>query len=167
MLKKAASGVLALLPCSRTGSTLRAPKGLRPCWTDFFDHSPPLLTSIVRRAFTCHGREIFNRPPMPNSSPPNLVSPPSAIQAAAEQAVAVSPQATALLLFYRTREVFCQRFTPNVVAWFDEHCGEAQNEHEGYGSDHIGALRSWLIRLPQGELYNYKPFDCRLKRDKS
>jgi len=39
MLKKAASGVLALVPCSRTGSTLRAPKGLRPCWTDFFEHS--------------------------------------------------------------------------------------------------------------------------------
>ncbi len=31
MLKKAASGVLALLPCSRTESTLRASKGLRPC----------------------------------------------------------------------------------------------------------------------------------------
>jgi hypothetical protein len=28
MLKKAASGVLALLPCSRTESTLRAPKVL-------------------------------------------------------------------------------------------------------------------------------------------
>jgi len=37
MLKKAASGVLALVPCSRTAGTLRAPKGLRPCWTD----SPP------------------------------------------------------------------------------------------------------------------------------
>jgi len=33
-LKKAASGVLAIFPCSRTGSTLRAQKGLRPCWTD-------------------------------------------------------------------------------------------------------------------------------------
>jgi hypothetical protein len=40
MLKKAASGVLALLSCSRTKSTLRATKGLRPCWTDFFEHSP-------------------------------------------------------------------------------------------------------------------------------
>jgi len=30
MLKKAASGVLAILPCSRTKSTLRAPKWLRP-----------------------------------------------------------------------------------------------------------------------------------------
>jgi len=38
----AASGVLALLPCSRTVSTLRASKGLRPCWTDFFEHSLPL-----------------------------------------------------------------------------------------------------------------------------
>jgi len=62
MLKKAASGVLALFPCSRTESTLRASKGLRPCWTDFFNHSPPLLTSIVCRAFTCHRREIFNKP---------------------------------------------------------------------------------------------------------
>jgi len=62
MLKKAASGVLALFPCSRTEYTLRASKGLRPCWTDFFNHSPPLLTSIVCRAFTCHRREIFNRP---------------------------------------------------------------------------------------------------------
>jgi hypothetical protein len=40
MLKKAASGVLTFLPCSRTKSTLRASKGLRPCWTDFFEHSP-------------------------------------------------------------------------------------------------------------------------------
>jgi len=47
MLKKAASGVLAILPCSRTESTLRASKGLRPCWIDpserlracFFEHS--------------------------------------------------------------------------------------------------------------------------------
>ncbi len=50
MLKKAASGVLALLPCSRTMSTLRASKWLRPCWIDpseklracFFEHSLPL-----------------------------------------------------------------------------------------------------------------------------
>ena len=44
MLKKAASlrqgygrqasGVLAILPCSRTPCTLRASKWLRPCWTD-------------------------------------------------------------------------------------------------------------------------------------
>jgi hypothetical protein len=46
MLKKAASGVLALLPCSRTESTLRAPKGLRPCWTDFFEHSPQLMRTV-------------------------------------------------------------------------------------------------------------------------
>jgi hypothetical protein len=31
MLKKAASGVLAFLPCSRTESTFRASKRLRPC----------------------------------------------------------------------------------------------------------------------------------------
>ena len=55
MLKKAASGVLAILPDlrarrlgalrrsrSRTMSTLRASKGLRPCWMDFFEHSLPL-----------------------------------------------------------------------------------------------------------------------------
>jgi len=64
MLKKAASGVLAALPCSRTGSTLRAsttdaPYGtqqaiLRPFprhgsgqdWTDFFDHSRQLPMSV-------------------------------------------------------------------------------------------------------------------------
>jgi hypothetical protein len=47
MLKKAASGVLAFLPCSRTESALHAPKWLRPSlrqgsgqdWTYFFDHS--------------------------------------------------------------------------------------------------------------------------------
>jgi hypothetical protein len=37
LLKKAASGVLAIFPCSRTKRTLRAKKRLRPCWTDFFE----------------------------------------------------------------------------------------------------------------------------------
>ena len=37
LLKKAASGVLAIFPCSRTTRTLRAKKRLRPCWTDFFE----------------------------------------------------------------------------------------------------------------------------------
>jgi hypothetical protein len=46
MLKKAASGVLAILLCSRTQRTLRAPKKLRPCWTDFFDHSLPLIMMV-------------------------------------------------------------------------------------------------------------------------
>jgi len=36
-LKKAASGVLAIFLCSRTGSTLRAKKWLWPSWTDFFE----------------------------------------------------------------------------------------------------------------------------------
>ena len=62
MLKKAASGVPALLPCSRTGGTLRASKRLRPCWTDFFDHSLRLLISISPRAFLCPGREILKGP---------------------------------------------------------------------------------------------------------
>ncbi|MGV7227802.1 MAG: hypothetical protein ACQ9IQ_03995 [Nitrospirales bacterium] len=41
MVKKAASGVLAILPCSRTGSMLRASKSQRPSlrlaqdWTTF------------------------------------------------------------------------------------------------------------------------------------
>ena len=88
MLKKAASGVLALLPCSRTsvrsarqhkGFTLRDEPsdsrpagrckqycgfaGRTPCLHEdmFFDHSPRLLTSVVPWAFTRHGREIFNR----------------------------------------------------------------------------------------------------------
>ncbi len=74
MLKKAASGVLALLPCSCTESTLRASNNgepqrdlasnSRPCWTDFFDHSPRLLTSISPRTFTYHRREKFNKPIM-------------------------------------------------------------------------------------------------------
>ena len=34
LLKKAASGVLAIFPCSRIPHTLRASKWLRPCWTD-------------------------------------------------------------------------------------------------------------------------------------
>jgi hypothetical protein len=37
LLKKAASGVLAIFPCSRIPHTLRASKWLRPCWTDFFE----------------------------------------------------------------------------------------------------------------------------------
>ncbi len=64
MLKKAASGVLASLPCARTMSTLRASNRLRPCWTDFFDHSRRLLISISSGAFMGHVREIFNRPSM-------------------------------------------------------------------------------------------------------
>jgi len=49
MLKKAASGVLALLPCSRTNCTLRASKRLRPCWTNFFEHSLQLMRSAIGR----------------------------------------------------------------------------------------------------------------------
>jgi hypothetical protein len=45
LLKKAASGVLAIFPCSRIPHTLRASKWLRPSlraasgqvWTDFFE----------------------------------------------------------------------------------------------------------------------------------
>jgi len=49
MLKKAASGVLPILPCSRTGCTLRASKRLRPCWSDFFEHSlRPLIANSSR-----------------------------------------------------------------------------------------------------------------------
>jgi len=62
MLKKAASGVLAIVPCSRTESTLRAPKWLRPCWTDFFEHSLQLMMAVSSWAFICHGSEIFNSP---------------------------------------------------------------------------------------------------------
>jgi hypothetical protein len=60
MFKKAASGVLALLPCSRTGSTLRASKGLRPCWTDFFEHSLPLTMRSSSGAFIGNCCEKFN-----------------------------------------------------------------------------------------------------------
>ncbi|MEC4681955.1 MAG: hypothetical protein VST67_14825 [Nitrospirota bacterium] len=62
MLKKAASGVLAIVPCSRTESTLRASKWLRPCGTDFFEHSLPLMMSVSLRGCMGHRREIFNGP---------------------------------------------------------------------------------------------------------
>ncbi len=62
MLKKAASGVLALLPCSRTMSTLRSSKWLRPCWTNFFEHSLPLMLVVCPGAFVGSWHEIFNRP---------------------------------------------------------------------------------------------------------
>ncbi len=74
MLKKAASGVLPLLPCSRTMSTLRASKGLRPCWIDpserlracFFEHSLlQLMMAVSSWAFICHGNEIFNSSILP------------------------------------------------------------------------------------------------------
>jgi len=64
MLKKAASGVLAILPCSRTMSTLRASKWLRPCWTDFFEHSLQLMMAVSSWACIFHGSEIFNSPNM-------------------------------------------------------------------------------------------------------
>lgn len=62
MLKKAASRVLALLPCSCTACTLRASIGLRPCWTDFFEHSRSLM--LVAHSGTSLAQEdgIFNRP---------------------------------------------------------------------------------------------------------
>ena len=65
MLKKATSGVLAILPCSRTPCTLRAPKWLRPCWTDFFEHSLQLMMAVSSWAFICHESEIFNSSMMP------------------------------------------------------------------------------------------------------
>ena len=37
LLKKATSGVLAIFPCSRIASTLRAKNLLYPCWSDFFE----------------------------------------------------------------------------------------------------------------------------------
>jgi hypothetical protein len=60
--KKAASGVLAILPCSRIPYTLRPPKWLRPCWTDFFEHSLQLMMAVSSWACICHGSEIFNSP---------------------------------------------------------------------------------------------------------
>ncbi len=62
MLKKVASGVLTLLPCSRTESTLRAPKGLRPCWTNFFEHSLSLVMGGLSGEFMGHEHELFNKP---------------------------------------------------------------------------------------------------------
>jgi len=62
MLKKATSGVRALLPCARTKSTLRASKWLRLCWTDFFEHSLPLTMCGSSRALLGYWSAIFNRP---------------------------------------------------------------------------------------------------------
>jgi hypothetical protein len=56
MMKKAASGVLAILPCSRTPCTFRASNNgeafqdltsnSRPCWKDFFEHSLQLMIAV-------------------------------------------------------------------------------------------------------------------------
>jgi len=69
MLKKAASGVLAILPCSRTKCTLRASKWLWPCWTTsrlredmLFEHSRWLLMLATLWTFWGYLREIFHRP---------------------------------------------------------------------------------------------------------
>jgi len=77
MLKKAASGVpwrrtgtVALLPCSRTKCTLRASKGLRPCWIDpserlracFFEHSLPLMRAGLPGAAMGHGPATIKDP---------------------------------------------------------------------------------------------------------
>jgi len=56
--------------CANPKSTLRASKGLRPCWTDpserlracFFEHSLPLTILGSSRAFIGNWREIFNSP---------------------------------------------------------------------------------------------------------
>ncbi|GEM_PF-5989580 len=62
MLKKAASGVLAVLPCSRTQRTLRASKRLRPCWTDFFEHSLAFWCRCLRGRLFASRCELFNSP---------------------------------------------------------------------------------------------------------
>jgi hypothetical protein len=59
MLKKSAIGVLATLPCSRTGNTLRASMWLRPCWTEFFEHPREVLMSVFSHALMCDALEIF------------------------------------------------------------------------------------------------------------
>ena len=68
--KRLAQAGVALLPCLRTESTLRAPKERRPSlrlrsgqdWTNFFEHSLPL--SILGSSGACmgYGKEIFHRP---------------------------------------------------------------------------------------------------------
>jgi len=65
MLEKAASGVLAILPCSRTPCTLRASNNgeplrdlasdSRPCWMDFFEHLV-LLVAVSSQAFIRPGQ---------------------------------------------------------------------------------------------------------------
>jgi len=70
MLKKAASGVLAILPCSRTSCTLRASNNgctlrdaasnSRFCWTDFFEPSLQLMMAVSSWARIFHESGIFN-----------------------------------------------------------------------------------------------------------
>ena len=43
----ARTDIVTILPYSRTGSTLRASKRLRPCWTNFFEHSLSLMSVAV------------------------------------------------------------------------------------------------------------------------
>jgi len=73
---------VAILPCSRTESTLRASKWLRPCpwkgvlahlgWagqtTNFFEHSLPLMRAGLSGASMGHGPSIFNKPLIPDPS---------------------------------------------------------------------------------------------------
>ena len=88
MLKKSASGVLGPLSCSRTSCTLRALKGLWPCWTVLFEHPALQLVlcvfHVIERLLRIfeffntllglqiqHAEKFFNR-----SSPPKSVTVP-------------------------------------------------------------------------------------------
>ncbi len=68
-MKKAASGVLAIVPCSRSTSTLRAQKGLRPCWTTFLnspdaadsEQLPGEIWPLISSLFNTPGEGRFGR----------------------------------------------------------------------------------------------------------
>jgi hypothetical protein len=57
LVKKAASGVLAIFPCSRTQRTLRPQKRLWPCWTDFFNRPKAMIINAAKSKFVL---ENFN-----------------------------------------------------------------------------------------------------------
>jgi len=68
LLKKAASGVRAIFPCSRIASTLRAQKWLWPCWTTFLNrpkasdmHAGPGYWHLLLSS-------LFNTPIQPTST---------------------------------------------------------------------------------------------------
>jgi hypothetical protein len=78
MFKKAASGVLAIWPCLRTSCTLRALNNgealrdlvndSRPCWTDFFEPSLPLMMAVSSWACSCQVSDLFHSPLLIRSS---------------------------------------------------------------------------------------------------
>ena len=73
LLKKAASGVLAIFLCSRTERTLRAQKRLWPCWTKFFEQLLTAGVKVIIKEIWLWQFILFNTPSKANTH--NLSSP--------------------------------------------------------------------------------------------